>query len=255
MQQHQLNCPNCGATITNTQNCDYCGSMLIRLQQQGINIAAAGYNDENRVFKGLADALKRNLELQSETSYKEAVATDFYYARRGQDVSIAGVYSGLAFQDGSTFLPHTKNDNKPHLKISFSFDSLDSESMNELQKFRNLDIYELFHEHISTLTECESAGGVFDAYEEYNYTVYEYAIDFGEDAEGAAQLISRVFHEVMGIPYENRIMIYTNKGKDINKQRVKISGVDEEKDKKWEKMLTIIPIVVFIIWLLWFLLG
>ena len=80
-----------------------------------------------------------------------------------------------------------------------------------LQKFRNLDIFELFKGHISINYE-------------YDYKMYEYAIDFGNDAEGAARLISKVLHEVNGFDYGRHLDYYTNMGADIEKCRTQLNG-------------------------------
>ena len=68
-------CPNCGANTTNTQNCEYCGSLLVRFVEKGIDLSHTSYLNNNAVFPGLVEELKRNLELQSENP-KDWVATD-----------------------------------------------------------------------------------------------------------------------------------------------------------------------------------
>lgn len=56
-----LNCPNCGAAAKNHKNCEYCGSLLIRFVEKGIELPQH-YRNNNKVFSGLIDALKENLE-------------------------------------------------------------------------------------------------------------------------------------------------------------------------------------------------
>ena len=46
----------------------------------------------------------------------------------------------------------------------------------------------------------------------YKRKSYEYFIDFGEDAEGAARLISKVWNEVYEIPFDANVEYYTNAG-------------------------------------------
>jgi hypothetical protein len=212
MELQKAICPNCGASITNIQNCEFCGSLLIRLQQSGINVAASDYKDDKKVFQGLIGALKRNLDLQKATNYTIPVATDIGIEENGQTRPLGSVLMQLRAEDDALFFPTKFNDGKEHLMIAFSFvpDTISGDELR-LRKFRNLDIYELFIEHISF-----SEGIKF----------YEYAIDFGGDAEGAARLISKKIHEVDSIPYEAKIECYTNSGDDIDKSRAILWGKD-----------------------------
>ena len=43
---------------------------------------------------------------------------------------------------------------------------------------------------------------------------YEYFIDFGEDSEGAARLLSKIWKEVYEIPLDANVEYYTNAGGD-----------------------------------------
>jgi hypothetical protein len=162
-----------GDKDSNMQNCEFCGSLLIRLQQSGINVATSDYKDSNAVFKGLVGALKRNLDLQKASNYTVDVGTDIYLDSR----CIAFIMNDIPL-----LFPTKSRDGKPHLMVLFMFFP-DTEGGDELcvRKFRNLDIYELFIENI-----------------QFNDGVkgYDYAIDFGGDAEGAARLLSRVIHDL-----------------------------------------------------------
>jgi len=202
-------CPNCGAQITNLQNCEFCGSLLIRLQQQGINIEQAGYKDENKVFKGLVGALKQNLELQKATNLNEKnVLTEIIY----DDYCIGNVANaGLNSSSGERFFPNIKDGEKNHLVVGFKFSE---ETKDGLRRFRNLDIYELFKEKVG--------------FDDDNNKFYEYVIDFGADAEGAAHLLSKIIHEVEAIPYDAMIDYYTNSGDDIEINRAILRGESED---------------------------
>jgi hypothetical protein len=185
--QTTLSCPNCGANITNTQNCEFCGSLLIRLQQQGIDIEQAGYKDDSKIFKGLINALKRNLDLQKAANYESLILTLIL----GINVDITVNEKALT-RDCEPFFPDKEGDGKGHLMIGFVFYDDDND---ELQKIKNLDIYELFTSNISFVADIKA---------------YEYAIDFGLDAEGAARLISKVLHEVYSVPYEEILEFSTS---------------------------------------------
>jgi hypothetical protein len=197
-----LTCPNCGAHITNLQNCEFCGSLLIRLQQQGLNIEQAGYKDESKIYQGLTKHLERNLELQRTTNHEASIVTLIL----GEDREpIGGVTNQLSWGEaGMAYKPETERDNKEHLKILFSFSPDNISDEMRLRKFRRLDIYELFDERISN-----SSDGKIDA--------FYYAIDFGEDALGAARLISKVFNDVFSLPYETHLDCYTETTENLNK--------------------------------------
>jgi hypothetical protein len=207
--QTTLTCPNCGASITNTQNCEFCGSLLIRLQQQGIDIEQAGYKDDSKIFKGLTGALKRNLDLQKATNYKECILTEI----NDKDSSLFVGVTGCVF-DEVEFV------GKERLDVYFPF-CPDKISGHELllRKFRNLDIYELFTEDIH-----------FD--DDDNKKWYGYNIVFGSDAEGAARLISKVLHEVYSIPYEE-ILDYST-GIENNEEGTNQGGESNQgEEKSW----------------------
>ena len=59
-------CPNCGAQITNTHNCEYCGSSLVQFAVHGIDVTKTEYMNDDYVFPGLKEELEKNLKLQKE---------------------------------------------------------------------------------------------------------------------------------------------------------------------------------------------
>ena len=52
-------CPNCGAQITNTHNCEYCGSSLVQFAVHGIDVTKTGYMNDDYVFPGLKNSLRK----------------------------------------------------------------------------------------------------------------------------------------------------------------------------------------------------
>ena len=56
MEEKTLRCPNCGANATNHDNCEYCGSLLVRLVDNGIDVDA--YLSGHKALPGLSKALK-----------------------------------------------------------------------------------------------------------------------------------------------------------------------------------------------------
>ena len=61
-------CPNCGANTTDARNCEFCGSLLVRFVEKGIDLSQTTYLDDTETFPGLINALKQNLQLQESTS-------------------------------------------------------------------------------------------------------------------------------------------------------------------------------------------
>lgn len=214
----QFVCPNCGANITNTKNCDYCGSLLVRLLDNGID--AKTYLSEHGILPGLIKALQENIRLQKENN-KLAVATDIYgeYFTK-EDYCFASVVSSnhLKFRSGKKAFPYTKEG----IGVVFcfeikSFKWLEKDDVNVIEskrikntheKFKNLEIFNLF----TSYTTSEKVLADEDKY-------YEYAIDFGEDAEGAARLLSDVLNQVYDIPIEGHLDYITNVGDDIENSR------------------------------------
>ena len=114
--------------------------------------------------------------------------------------SISVLRTSLAAWDDDILIDcHGKTEG---LVIALSFiPSYDEERCEE--KFNSLDCAQLF-EH----RECPDS----------NYTpaliVSQYAIDFGEDAEGAARLISEILQKVYSVPLTQRLEITTACGSE-----------------------------------------
>ncbi len=77
MAEQYLKCPNCGANATNHQNCEYCGSLLVRFVEKGIDLSKTTYMTNEGVFPGLAEELHRNLRLQKDNP--DVVVTDIEF--------------------------------------------------------------------------------------------------------------------------------------------------------------------------------
>jgi hypothetical protein len=200
----------------NLQNCEFCGSLLIRLQHQGINIEQAGYKDDSKVFKGIEKALNRNLELQKSPNYNDDIVNDL--VETSIYVEKYGIYKNYRLAEISNHSTITIDtaDNNDNLIVEFNFLPDDGDELH-LRKFRNLDIYKLFTEEIG-----------WD--EDVKYCTY--AINFGNDAKGAAQLLSKVIHEVYSIPYETNLDCYTNRNEGIVKHLEEMSKATTESNNK-----------------------
>ena len=215
----QFVCPNCGANITNRRNCEYCGSLLVRLTDNGINVES--YISNHGILSGLSEALKENIRLQKENK-DLTVATDIYgqYFTK-ENYLFASIVSTkhLRFRNGTKAFPNSKNG----IGVIFcfevkSFKLLDKEDVlvkenKKIQamheRFKGLEIFNLFTSHATSekvLTDEDK--------------FYEYVVDFGEDAEGAARLLSDVINQVYGIPNDAQLEYITNIGDNIESSRL-----------------------------------
>ena len=222
MEEKILKCPNCGANASNHNNCEYCGSLLVRFVEKGIDLSQTTYLDATETFPGLINALKQNLQLQESTN-ESVVTTDIVGPVKWNDVGRD--YIGFVLRNGNiTFSDGTPvpSKSKKGICIFFNFATyVDSgqEYFNQIQeeirkRFKSLDCYPLFMEHICHYTfKGEKRKG------------YEYFIDFGEDAEGAARLLSKIWKEVYEIPLDANVEYYTNaSGYNVAKARKAISA-------------------------------
>ena len=201
-----LACPNCGANTSDFKNCEYCGSLLVRFVEKGIDLSQTTYLNNNETYPGLINALKLNLQLQ-ESAKEEIVATDIVGPPVFNRNDIKRDYLSCVLRNGymnyrdGTPIPSKSNTG---LGVGFIFPFYIDKgngheefnaAVEELHKrFKALDCYTLFNERICFFTD-----------EEGNKKGYEYNIDFGKDAEGAARLISKVLKEVYQIPFDANI--------------------------------------------------
>jgi len=209
-------CPNCGANTTNTENCEYCGSLLVRFADKGIDITNTTYLDNSAVLPGLIPELKKNLQLQKENP-NIVVATDI--AKELEDgsslnFSIGSSTNGTKWPDGAIWNP---NPGKYGLIIVFGFDRYIDDGHEEFNKkmddllnvFKGLTSFPLF---VSHYCKGEDENG-------RNRYFRHYAIDFGQDVEGAARLISEYWVKVRGLSLNDSFDIFTNVGKYVAEAR------------------------------------
>lgn len=211
-------CPNCGAQITNTRNCEYCGSLLVRFAVHGIDVTKTEYMNDDYVFPGLKEELEKNLKLQKEHPGMP-VATDIRKeSSDGNMISISIMRTGRSVWMDDT--PVELESGERGLRIDLDFVKANDSSIgckefndrmdSELSKFKKLDSFPLFTSHYS-----HSINPV-DETERYGY---QYALDFGEDVEGAARLVSEILIKVYGVSLEENFYMYTNAGRLIGRAR------------------------------------
>lgn len=219
MEVKAIVCPNCGANTTNTVNCEYCNSLLVRFVDKGIDLSQTSYLDDKATFPGLIEALTMNIQLQNSSNN---VATDIVgpiNGRKSDYVACVLKSGNAAFMDGTKI--SSKSIKGLCVVFSFCFytDPIGHKNYNKISeenyiRFGALDCFPLFKEHSCTINSGQIRSGIS---EEQNVT--EYFIDFGEDAEGAARMLSRILQEVYGLDIENKIEYYTNQGIAINNHR------------------------------------
>lgn len=243
--QTEHRCPNCGANYTNTNNCEYCGSLLVRFVEKGIDLSNTSYLSDEKTIPGLATELRKNLQLQKTTD--DVVVTDVYKVFQDDEDhcsyhQLSIMRTGYGYYEGSE-TPIVINDNKSGLTIVYRvIETLNPEYeyyYNKKQEdykraiweyFKSLPSFPLFTQHIEMWDFDDDKTGKNIRHRDHNY-----AIDFGEDAEGAARLISEILaiydivqknmdgEEYEGI--EDDYFFVTNiGGKNINDSRDSFGG-------------------------------
>lgn len=231
MEANVIKCPNCGASSTNHTNCEYCGSLLVRFVDKGIDLSATSYLTNSKVYAGLIDALKQNLDRQELS--ESAVETGIFY-KSSPTVKLSRKRHGVAtvFRSGSTTWsdgdPIKLGDKNRGLVIKFSFDIhaegndvSDKRIERQHQDFKSLGSFPLFTPHSGVYMRPGSSS---------RFRSQEYAIDFGQDVEGAARLISEVLSKVYGIP-EDAQLVYLGEGEEVPVEKIiEEPNVEEEQD-------------------------
>ena len=211
MEMVSLKCPNCGANATNNQNCEYCGSLLVRFVDKGIDLSNTSYLDDSLVFPGLKEKLKENLIMQERDSENEGVWTEIRWKKNTGLEDWLMVYSDEDDSDDDLdSAPENKTLHKPQLIIRVAFINFSDNSKisfennkeqdEQLMRFTQLKSYPLF-------THIER-----ERYENDDVYSRDFEINFGQDAEGAARLISEILIKVKGISPSGSYGIYTGLG-------------------------------------------
>ena len=226
-----IECPNCGAPATNLQNCNFCGSLLVRFADKGIDLSKTKYINNETVIPGLIDQLEKNISLQGSV---KIAGTDLYYKTNGETKSFCFVSSAstIGFQDDELAFP---NSNGSSLATVFTFDIYDDASIDPIERerhnrFKMLASFPLFTPHTSSCVDNKGN----------SLTAYEYAIDFGKDVEGTARLISEVASNVFGLDTTQPIDCYTDDYDKVLEHRSSLGLVyQDESSTNWKKWIWI----------------
>lgn len=240
MEMNVIKCPNCGASSTNHTNCEYCGSLLVRFVDKGIDLSTTSYLTNDKVYAGLIDALKQNLDRQELSD--SAVETGIFY-KSSPTVKLSRKRHGVAtvFRSGSTTWsdgdPIKLGDKNRGLVIKFSFDKhaedndvSDERIERQHQEFRALGSFPLFTPHTGIYMRPGSSS---------RFRSQEYAIDFGQDVEGAARLISEVLSKVYGIPEDAQLIYLGEKEQMVEEKKIEEEIIEEDEVEGytlWQKI-------------------
>jgi hypothetical protein len=178
--------------------------------ERGIDLSHTNYTNNSGVFPGLIEELNRNLKLQEENP-GIFVATDLMKMVDTYESSAISIQSGVMWSDATVSSEFDTSINK-QLCIVLIFDTYTDVSESgvntfnqrmdaELAKFRQLDSFPLFTAHNCSYTDDDGS-----------HYGREYAINFGEDAEGAARLISEILIKVRGWSPTDTYDMFTNVG-------------------------------------------
>lgn len=213
MEMNVIKCPNCGANAKNHTNCEYCGSLLVRFAEKGIDIKETSYIDNSMVFPGLLEELKKNIKLQEKESNEEVWTEISWINKRGDEDYL--IISSVEEDDDSDEKEIDSASNKdmslsPQLVLYMTFTkikgnaestfSYNKEQDEQLMRFTQLKSFPLF-------TYIKDEGDIdADAY------LQQFVINFGQDANGASRLISEILLKVMGLALSDSYGIYTRIG-------------------------------------------
>lgn len=224
-----LVCPNCGANITNTENCEYCGSLLVRFIEKGIDLRRTSYLDNSRIFDTLLSKLKLSLQMREQSSHFKPVAVDIYKYPFIHICSV--VQSGSCTYADGTPIPRSSSKG---MIVVFQFDK---DTIDKQMKFKGLDCYPLF-------TERDSIVNILG----FKSLITEYYINFGNDAEGAARLLSDILIKVYDIS-DREVECKVNEGwEDINKSRLFYASRKPTNNARWGILFCLfVDIAAFII--------
>ena len=212
-----LRCPNCGANATNHQNCEYCGSLLVRFIDKQIALDENKYGSKSFKLKGLENALRRNLEEQERTYGRNHVRTNILCPSLGLELDVTNPKSQTEVLIPNEYFEKSKwtlrvsptyqcKTDEQSLVICVRFYEITSkltlyndqeyydgecERFNNRNyqahnRFKNLDIFKLFTLQIDDLIICSKIG-----FGTKSGKVYQYYLNFGKDVEGASAIITQ----------------------------------------------------------------
>ncbi len=233
-----IECPNCGANATNFQNCEYCGSLLVRFKDLNIAIDPNKYGKTAVTFAGLKDALLENLKEQERTQGLNHVHTWIRNSALGINIEVVNPRATkdmVYFETDMLYHIMPLNDYteaEQSLVICFRFVELSWEITNFDSNAADIhDYHQALHERFSAMSEFP----LFNYIEENLLTtagtkqgkVHSYYIDFGQDYEGAAEILTQYLMFMYQIPSPTTVRLDYELTSETEEEYV--SSVQEEK--------------------------
>ena len=210
MAEQDLKCPNCGANATNHQNCEYCGSLLVRFVEKGIDLSKTTYMSDAEVFPGLEQELRNNLSLQRQ--HPNCIVET--------EICPRGEGTILMYADNRLNVSH-----EPSLFTHIEFVGNNKEDImedNSFKIFNSLDCFPLFNFEDDELYDSLT--------KKYDTLLYRYTLNYGQDVTGAARLISELLQKVYGVPLSRGLDLSTYVDE---KNSGNIAPTDDEDDGEW----------------------
>lgn len=183
-------CPNCGATTTNADFCEHCGSLLVRFAAQGIDISNTPYADGSIVFPGLIEELEKNLRYQEEG--KEEVFTMIKWINKSGEEGELQISPEDAMSDSKDF--HVQQ-----IVIYLDFDRPISPASPYFKYHKNKDAELTKFTKLKSFPLFTSDMGEDDDDIDDKWLYRGYYLNCGQDVEGAARLISEIMMKVKGV--------------------------------------------------------
>lgn len=222
MEMKVIKCPNCGANAKNHTNCEYCGSLLVRFVDKGIEIKDTSYIDNSMVFPGLLEELKKNIKLQEKESNEEVWTEISWINKRGDEDYLMISSKESDYDSDEKEIDSSSNKDMlltPQLVIQMCFSNWkgDDESTfyhnkeqdEQLMRFTQLKSFPLF-----TYKEYERD-------KDDDIYLRNFDINFGQDANGASRLISEILVKVKGLALSDSYGIYTGIGEEYYAEEYK----------------------------------
>lgn len=230
IQTSTLVCPNCGASTTNGHNCDYCGSLLVRFAAQEKDVDNATFGEDSTEIFGLKEELKKNLSYQKIKRDDEVVVTSIIDSRGLITQVVETAHCNFGAAGENPFLGIY--DKGITLRVTFETRNENEEIAQSerarLNWFKKQSFYFLF-------TQQNLPVGTY------------YYIDFGEDIENAAKLISAMLMQngetYDEYSFETRMVT----AKSLSNENGLIFDKTAEKSKKAITLASIITIVLIIV--------
>jgi len=183
MEQQSIICPNCGAVATNPNNCEYCGSLLVRFAFNNEDIDETVFGEKSQVIPGLETALNESLMIQETLTQEQLVITSCV---NSNDAFDAFQFFPTKDVNCGTQMPNPFGEiSEPSLSLRLSFGTKlpNEEEANQqrecYRRFKSLKLSNLFVEL------------------QWEYGV-DYYINFGKDAKNAAHISTAIFKSMAG---------------------------------------------------------